>query len=173
MIVGRMKGESDRAWDAFQVYLSLSLEERSPSEISARLGEPARRVTRWVERFDWNARAIAHARQVEEAERIERIIRLERKADEFRIGLIEPYDRAIARYEAIIERGEPQDSAAVIVALAEIMAAVPLVEQALLLTGKAEYAEAVVQSRINRAAIVRADLMNTIAGPGPGDAGAN
>jgi hypothetical protein len=52
--------ESDKAFAAFSVYLSLGA-ERSTREVGKQLGKSEGLIERWAAKFDWRSRVAAHA----------------------------------------------------------------------------------------------------------------
>ena len=60
--------ESDKAFAAFSLYLSLG-PERSTAAVAKKLAKSAHLVRRWCARHDWPARVAAHAAQPEPLDR--------------------------------------------------------------------------------------------------------
>ena len=60
--------ESDKAFAAFSLYLSLGA-ERSTREVGKRLGKSEGLIERWAAKFDWRSRVAAHAAHLALVER--------------------------------------------------------------------------------------------------------
>src|SRR5512137_1005613 len=60
--------ESDKAFAAFSLYLSLG-PERSTRAVAAKLAKSDQLIRRWCARHDWPARVAAHAAHLAAAER--------------------------------------------------------------------------------------------------------
>ena len=60
--------ESDKAFAAFSIYLSLG-PERSTREVGKRLGKSEGLIERWAAKFDWRSRVAAHAAHLAVVER--------------------------------------------------------------------------------------------------------
>ena len=60
--------ESDKAFAAFSLYLSLGA-ERSTREVGKQLGKSEGLVERWAAKFDWRSRVAAHAAHLAVVER--------------------------------------------------------------------------------------------------------
>ena len=109
--------ESDKAFAAFTMYLSLG-PERSLSLAAGKMGKSRRLMERWSKRFDWSARVQAHGAHMAlvEREAAEALARAkgvdwvkrqeEHREDEWRLRceLIETAREALSRWRSKLER---------------------------------------------------------------------
>ena len=76
-----LKGESDRAFEAFRAYLELGPRRRFAA-VGRKVGASLRTVQRWASDFDWRGRVKSHtARCAEESAQIETVARQEELLD--------------------------------------------------------------------------------------------
>ena len=86
------RGESDRAWEAFRVYLALGPQRRYGA-VSRKVGASLRTIRRWASQFDWRGRIHASTgRQIEQYEEVQSGLQREEALD------------AAARAQALRER---------------------------------------------------------------------
>lgn len=74
----KRKGESDRAYDAFSMYLETN--DRSYQKVGDLLSKSRQQISNWARKFDWTARAAAYDSSVVEALRKDKIKRIKKIA---------------------------------------------------------------------------------------------
>lgn len=75
------RGESDRAWEAFRVYLELGPPRRYGA-VSRKVGASLRTIRRWASQFDWRGRIHASTgRQIEQYEEAQSVLQHEELLD--------------------------------------------------------------------------------------------
>lgn len=79
--LGPAPGESDRAWEAFRVYLELGPQRRYIA-VSRKVGASLRTIRRWASQFDWRGRIHASTgRQIEQYEEAQSVLKCEEALD--------------------------------------------------------------------------------------------